>query len=43
MITWETDEKEVSLETILGVEKAGDVLFPMNFVECVTKYHGGEP
>ncbi|MFP8645092.1 SMI1/KNR4 family protein [Priestia aryabhattai] len=43
MITWETDEKEVSLETILDVEKAWDVLFPIDFIECVTKYHGGEP
>ncbi|WDL89210.1 SMI1/KNR4 family protein [Priestia aryabhattai] len=43
MITGETDEKEVNLETILNVEKAWDVLFPIDFIECVTKYHGGEP
>ncbi|UKJ81071.1 SMI1/KNR4 family protein [Priestia megaterium] len=36
-------KKEVSLETILDVEKAWDVLFPIDFMECVTKYHGGEP
>jgi len=43
LITWETDETEVNLETILDVEKAWNVSFPIGFVECVKKYHGGEP